>query len=67
MSEIVIVGCGDIGRRVGGILLERGERVLATAKIEEGAAELQEKGFFLSQNEADQSVYRPPFKASPAL
>ena len=45
MNEIVIVGCGDIGCRVGSILLERGQKVLATAKTEERAAQLQEKGF----------------------
>jgi len=45
VGEIVIVGCGDIGCRVGRILLERGGQVLATAKSEESAADLQDKGF----------------------
>lgn len=45
MNESVIVGCGDIGRRVGKILLERGQQVLVTAKTEESAAELQNIGF----------------------
>lgn len=45
MGECVIVGCGDIGCRVGKILLEQGQQVLATAKTEESAAELQGQGF----------------------
>lgn len=45
MNEAVIVGCGDIGRRVGKILLERGENVLVTAKTEESSAELRKSGF----------------------
>lgn len=45
MKENVIIGCGDIGRRVGKILQERGEAVLATAKTEESAENLREKGF----------------------
>lgn len=45
MHDIVIVGCGDIGCRVGKILLERGVKVLVTAKTEESAAELRKKGF----------------------
>lgn len=45
MSEFVIVGCGDIGRQVGQVLLDRGGQVLATAKTEEAAAELRQKGF----------------------
>lgn len=45
MSESVIIGCGDIGRRVGKVLLAQGKQVLATAKNEESAAELQGLGF----------------------
>jgi len=45
MNENVIVGCGDIGCRVGKILLERGQQVMVTAKTEASAAELQAKGF----------------------
>ena len=45
MSDSVIIGCGDIGRRVGKILLERGQKVLATVKTEESAEELQSIGF----------------------
>ncbi len=44
-QEIVIVGCGDIGCRVGGILSEQGQKIIATAKTEERAKELQAKGF----------------------
>ncbi|SHI50502.1 Nucleoside-diphosphate-sugar epimerase [Malonomonas rubra DSM 5091] len=45
MQHYLIVGCGDIGNRVGKILLEQGAQVTATAKTEERASELQEKGF----------------------
>ncbi len=45
MNEVVIVGCGDIGCRVGKILLEQGKQVLATAKTAESAADLQAQGF----------------------
>ncbi|WP_303720472.1 SDR family oxidoreductase [Malonomonas rubra] len=45
MKKVVIIGCGDIGRRVGKILLAQGKSVLATAKTAERAAELQQLGF----------------------
>jgi nucleoside-diphosphate-sugar epimerase len=45
MSDLVIVGCGDIGQRVGKILREQGKQILATAKTEESAAELESLGF----------------------
>lgn len=45
MQDITIIGCGDIGCRVGKILLERGHRVQVTAKTEESATKLQTLGF----------------------
>lgn len=45
MQDITIIGCGDIGCRVGKILLEQGRQVLALARSEEKAGELQTKGF----------------------
>ena len=45
MAEITIIGCGDIGCRVGEILLEQGSQVLALARSEERAVQLQEMGF----------------------
>jgi len=45
VQEVTIIGCGDIGRRVGKLLLERDCQVLAVARSEESAAELQENGF----------------------
>ncbi|PLX89335.1 MAG: NAD(P)-dependent oxidoreductase [Desulfuromonas sp.] len=44
-AGITIVGCGDIGRRVGQLLLERGCRVQVTARNEESAAALATLGF----------------------
>lgn len=43
--DTVIIGCGDIGRRVGKILVAQGRQVLVTAKGEESAAELKQLGF----------------------
>lgn len=45
MQEVTIIGCGDIGCRVGKELLQQGQRVLALAHGEEGAAKLQTQGF----------------------
>lgn len=45
MHDVVIIGCGDIGRRVGQILLGRGDQVLVTAKTEARAAELAAEGY----------------------
>jgi len=47
MAEYLIVGCGDIGKRVGAILIDQGAQVTVTAKTEERAAELENKGFSL--------------------
>jgi len=45
MKITTIIGCGDIGSRVGKILLEQGYSVQVTAKDEERAADLRDKGF----------------------
>jgi len=45
VKKTVIIGCGDIGRRVGTLLLEQGQKVLATAKTEESAEKLRDLGF----------------------
>ena len=45
MQNVTIIGCGDIGCRVGKLLLEQGCRVQAFARSEEKAKALQEKGF----------------------
>ncbi len=45
MQDVTIIGCGDIGRRVGKILLKQGRQVLALVRSEEKAGELRAKGF----------------------
>lgn len=45
MSEVVIIGCGDIGRRVGRELIAQGRNVLALVRSEESQQRLQEEGF----------------------
>jgi len=45
VKKTIIIGCGDIGRRVGTLLLEQGQKVLATAKTEESAEKLHDLGF----------------------
>ncbi|MCK4623200.1 MAG: SDR family oxidoreductase [Desulfuromonadales bacterium] len=45
MQEVVIIGCGDIGCRVGQQLIEQGKEVLALAHTQKSAVKLREKGF----------------------
>lgn len=45
MQDVTIIGCGDIGRRVGKMFLEQGCQVLALVRSEEKAGELRAKGF----------------------
>jgi len=45
MDRVVIVGCGDIGCRLGRVLTGQGRKVLATAKTTEKAVELTAQGF----------------------
>lgn len=42
--EILIVGCGDIGRRVGRLLSAAGRKVIGVVASEESAAKLEEAG-----------------------
>lgn len=43
-AEVLIVGCGDIGRRVGRLLLAEGRKVAGVVAGEESAAKLKEAG-----------------------
>ena len=43
-AEVLIVGCGDIGRRVGRLLLAEGRKVAGVVAGEESAARLKEAG-----------------------
>lgn len=43
-KEVLIVGCGDIGRRVGRLLLAAGRKVVGVVASEESAAKLEEAG-----------------------
>lgn len=45
MQQVVIIGCGDIGRRLGNRLIAQGRQILATAKSSQSAASLQGLGF----------------------
>lgn len=45
MQDVTIIGCGDIGRRVGKELLKQGRRVQALVRSAENAAKLQADGF----------------------
>ena len=62
MQEITIIGCGDIGCRVGKILLERGHRVLATVKTEERAEKLRHEGFAVQIGNFDYQDDTPPIQ-----
>ncbi|WP_298432984.1 SDR family oxidoreductase [Geobacter sp.] len=44
MDSVFIIGCGDIGRRVARLAMERGEAVTALARSEESAGRLRELG-----------------------
>jgi nucleoside-diphosphate-sugar epimerase len=44
LSDYLIIGCGAIGRKVAAELLQRGERVAATAHSDEGAQVLEREG-----------------------
>jgi len=45
MQDVTIIGCGDIGRRVGQQLIQQGQQVLALSRSQENAEKLQAAGF----------------------
>ena len=53
MPDFVIIGCGDIGRRVGRELLKEGNKVLAVTRSEERIQLLQSEGFGTLQGDFD--------------
>lgn len=61
MNEVVIVGCGDIGFRVGKILLEQGQQVTALVRSEERAEKLQAQGFAVVRGDFDYQEDTPEF------
>ncbi len=53
MYDTVIIGCGDIGRRVGRELIAAGKSVLAVARSAENLQKLEEQGFATLQGDFD--------------
>lgn len=53
MSDVTIIGCGDIGRRVGRELLKDGGEVLAVARTREHLQQLRDEGFVTLQGDFD--------------
>ncbi len=51
--DVVIIGCGDIGRRVGRELVKKGTSVLAVARSEETLQRSQQEGFGVVQGDFD--------------
>lgn len=51
--ETLIIGCGDIGQRVGTILLEQGKKVSALARSDENAEKIQTLGFSVLRGDLD--------------
>ncbi|HEY5673565.1 MAG TPA: SDR family oxidoreductase [Malonomonas sp.] len=45
MQDVTIIGCGDIGRRVGNHMIKQGRQVLALSRTQENAEKLQAEGF----------------------
>ncbi|WP_305041043.1 SDR family oxidoreductase [Geoalkalibacter sp.] len=52
-SDVLIVGCGEIGRRVGRLWLERGVAVSALARSREAELKLGELGFAVARGDLD--------------
>ncbi len=46
MDRVIIVGCGDIGRRIGRLAMKQGVEVIALARTEDKARLLEKEGFF---------------------
>jgi nucleoside-diphosphate-sugar epimerase len=59
LNEVVIIGCGDIGGRVGRELLQEGRRVLAVARAEEHLQLLRSQGFATLQGDLDYQESTP--------
>ena len=53
MQKITIIGCGDIGRRVGKLLLEQQCQVQALTRSQENAQRLQQLGFLTLTGDLD--------------
>ncbi|MDX9710048.1 MAG: SDR family oxidoreductase [Trichloromonas sp.] len=65
-AEVLIVGCGDIGRRVGRLLLAEGRKVAGVVAGEESAAKLKEAGIrplVANLNDPDELLDLPTAKA----
>lgn len=61
MKEVVIVGCGDIGMRVGKKLQEQGRKVMALVRSEESAEKLLKIGFSVIRGDFDYQEDTPDF------
>ncbi len=59
MAEVVIIGCGDIGRRVGSALVAAGKSVLAVARSEESLQQLEGAGFSTLRGDFDDPAQTP--------
>lgn len=59
MSSTVIIGCGDIGRRIGRCLLAEGRSVLAVARSRENLSRLEAEGFDVLAADFDQPESLP--------
>jgi nucleoside-diphosphate-sugar epimerase len=59
MDRTVIIGCGDIGRRIGRQLLADGGSVLAVARSRENLAKLESEGFDVLTADFDQPDFLP--------
>lgn len=59
MQDVTIIGCGDIGRRVGKELLGQGKQVLALARSEEHLQQLQGLGFVTLRGDLDHQEDTP--------
>ncbi len=53
MNEVTIIGCGDIGRRVGKELIAQGGKVTALVHHPEKVGPLQDEGFFARAGNLD--------------
>ncbi len=59
MHDVVIIGCGDIGRRVGRSFLAEGVPVLAVVRSEESLQPLQDAGFATLRADFDDPAQTP--------
>lgn len=59
MQDVVIIGCGDIGRRVGAELIAQGKSVLAVARSQENLERLGRENFTTLRGDFDDPAQTP--------